>query len=472
VAPDVSPGSVVTTNVPPRLDRLRWSGWHSRVILALGITWTLDGLEASLIASIGPTLRNPRTLGLTALEVGGTNSAYLLGEVAGALLFGHLTDRFGRRRLFFITLTLYLFATALSGLSPDFALFLICRFFAGSGIGGEYSAINSAIDELVPAGVRGQVDLAINGSYWLGVAMGGALTLLLLNPAILPVWLGWRFSFGLGALLGVLILILRRHVPESPRWLLMHGYVREADKTTHAIEHEADQSDAPTPPPVSVRVTGVVGLGHLFRTLFVRFPKRTILGLALMVAQTFFYNSIFFTNGLILERFHHVRADRVGLFLIPFALGNFVGPLLLGRLFDRWGRRVMIPATFSLAGLLLVGTGGLFLAGWLTAFTQTVAWCVVFFFASSAASSAYLTVSELFPVELRGLAIALFYALATGVGSVAPSLFGHIVDTGSLTLLFAGYVGAATLMLAAAVIARLLGVRSEGRSLEELAAQP
>jgi MFS family permease len=398
---------------------------------------------------------------LSAFQVGLANTAYLLGEVVGALLFGHLTDRFGRRRLFFITLSLYLVATAMSGLSPGFAFFVAFRFLAGGGIGGEYSAINSAIDELVPARLRGRV----------GVAIGGALTLLLLNPSFLPIWLGWRFSFGLGAVLGGIILILRRHVPESPRWLLMHGYVKEANRTIAGIEQDAEQAHKPAPPKVSVHVTGVVGLGHLFRTLFVRFPRRTILALTLMVAQTFFYNSIFFTNGLILERFYDVRADRVGLFMIPFAFGNFCGPLLLGRFFDQWGRRIMIPATFFLSGVLLFVTGGLFLAGRLTALTQTISWCVVFFFASSAASSAYLTVSELFPVELRGLAIAVFYALATGLGAGAPSLFGHIVDTGSPLLLFLGYCGTAAIMIVAAIIARLLGVDSEGRSLEELAAR-
>ena len=468
MTPDTRAGSTVLTDVPPRLDRLPWSRWHERIILALGITWSLDGLEASLIANMGPTLRDPRTLGLSALEVGLANSGYLLGEVAGALVFGHLTDRWGRKRLFFITLGLYLTATACSGLAPSFAVFLALRFLAGSGIGGEYSAVNSAIDELIPARVRGQVDLGINGSYWLGVALAGGLTLVLLDPELVPIRFGWRFAFGLGALLGLGVLVLRRHVPESPRWLLMHGYVAEAERTTTEIEHAVHGSRQSDVAPVRVRVTGVVGFRHLMQTLFVRYPRRTILGLVLMLAQTFFYNAIFFTYGLILQRFHHVPAHRVGLYIVPFAVGNFAGPLVLGRLFDHWGRRVMIPATYAISGLLLLGTGVLFVEGRLDAFTQTLCWCSVFFFASAAASSAYLTVSELFPVELRGLAIAVFYAIATTGGAIAPTLFGHIIDVGEPRRLFEGYALASGLMIGAAIVARVLGVDSERRSLESI----
>lgn len=471
--PDAARGEVIRSDIPARLDALAWSRWHRRVVVALGVTWILDGLEASLIANLAPTLQDERTLGLRAAQVGLANTVYLLGQVVGALVFGHLTDRFGRKRLFLVTLGLYLGATAASGFAPGFGVFLLFRLLAGAGIGGEYSAINSAIDELIPARLRGQVDLGINGSYWIGVALGAGLTLALLNPSLVPVEVGWRLVFGLGAVLGLVILLVRRDVPESPRWLLMHGFIREARATMEIIESRvrgggAVVVEATREMEVELTVTGTVGAGRVLHALLRRFPRRTVLGLAMMVAQAFFYNAIFFSYGLILERFHHVRADRVGLYILPFAAGNFLGPLLLGPLFDRWGRRVMIPATYAASGVLLVATGALFLAGLLDAVTQTLAWSVVFFFASAAASSAYLTVSELFPVEVRGMTIALFYAVGTAGGAIAPSLFARIVEGGDPARLFAGYAFAATLMLAAAVVARRLGVDSEGRSLEEL----
>jgi MFS family permease len=464
-------GERVDSTIPGRLDALAWSPWHSRVVLALGITWILDGLEASLVANLGPTLQDSRTLGLTATEVGVASSVYLVGQVLGALVFGHLTDRSGRKKLFLVTLALYLAATAASGLSPTFSIFLIFRFFAGAGIGGEYSAINSAIDELVPARLRGRIDLAINGSYWIGVGAGALLTLFLLDPARIPPAFGWRIAFGFGSILGLAILFVRRHVPESPRWLLMHGYEAEAEKTMTLIEEHAgvQKSKSPeTPKITAVSVTGTVGFRHVFRTLFVKHRKRAVLALALMLAQSFLYNAIFFSYGLILQNFHHVRADRVGLYMIPFAVGNFLGPLLLGPLFDRWGRRIMIPATYALSGILLTATGALFVLGKLDAVSQTESWCLVFFFASSAASSAYLTVSELFPIELRGMVIAVFYAAATSIGAFAPSLFGRIAGDKSPVLLFEGYVFASALMIGAAIIARVYGVDSENKSLEEL----
>ncbi len=470
--PDTPRGTWVTTDVPGRLDALAWSSWHRRVIVALGITWMLDGLEASLVANLAPTLQLRETLGLSATQIGLANSVYLLGQVAGALLFGHLTDRFGRKRLFLVTLGLYLGATGLCALAPDFTTFLVLRLLAGGGIGGEYSAINSAIDELVPARVRGAVDLGVNGSYWIGVALGAAATLIVLDTRLLPVAIGWRVAFGLGAVLGLMILVVRRHLPESPRWLLMHGHVQAARDTMAGIEAQARGADpgAPrTPAPVTaVKVTGPVGFAHVVDVLLRRYPRRTVLGLSLMLAQAFLYNAIFFSYGLILERFHGVAADRVGLYIVPFAVGNFLGPLMLGRLFDTRGRRVMIPLTYALSGVLLLVTGGLFLAGMLNAVTQTLAWMVVFFVASAAASAAYLTVSELFPVELRGMAIAVFYAFGTLVGAGAPTLFGAIVDQGAAGGLVAGYALAAALMIAAAVIARRLGVDAEGRSLEDI----
>lgn len=467
---------IVKTDIPARLDALAWTRWHRRVVVALGITWILDGLEASLIANLAPSLEDERTLGLRAAQVGLANATYLVGQVCGALLFGRLTDLYGRKRLFLITLGLYLGATALSGLAPTFAVFLALRFFAGAGIGGEYSAINSAIDELVPARLRGRIDLAINGSYWIGVMLGAGLTLVLLDTRWVPIELGWRLVFGLGAVLGLVILLVRRDVPESPRWLLLRGRSEEAEAimTTieaHAVTPRASLVTIAAHEVVEITVTRAASAAHIARTLLRRFPGRTALGLAMMVAQAFFYNAIFFSYGLILTHFHGVRPERTGLYIIPFAVGNFLGPVLLGPLFDRWGRRVMIPLTYAASAVLLVATGGLFLGGQLDAVSQTAAWCGVFFFASAAASSAYLTVSELFPVEMRGMAIALFYAVATGGGAVAPLVFGEIVQSGDATSLFVGYAFAAALMLVAAVVARIYGVAAEGVSLEALAAR-
>ncbi|MCC6808055.1 MAG: MFS transporter [Deltaproteobacteria bacterium] len=450
---------------------MSWSRWHRRVVLALGITWALDGLEASLVSNLGPMLQDSRTLGLTATQVGLASTVYLVGQVIGALVFGHLTDRAGRKRLFFVTLGLYLVATALSGFAPSFAVFLVFRFFAGAGIGGEYSAINSAIDELIPASLRGRVNLGINGSYWVGVVLGALLTVLLFTESRIPVEIGWRVAFVLGAVLGLAILFVRRTIPESPRWLLMHGREAEAGAVVSRIE-EAVYGSRERVPEVAHERTALpasVSLRELLPLLIGKYRRRAILGVALMVAQTFFYNAIFFSYGLILERFHSVPPEKVGLYVIPFAVGNFVGPLILGASFDRIGRRTMIPVTYAASGLSLLLTGLLFVTGSLNAVTQTLAWCVAFFFASSAASSAYLTVSELFPVHVRGVSIAIFYAGATLVGAAAPSLFGRIVQNGRPVELFAGYAFAAALMLGAAAVARKLGVASEGKSLEELA---
>jgi MFS family permease len=339
-----------------------------------------------------------------------------------------------------------------------------------AGIGGEYSAMNSAIDELVPARLRGRIDLALNGSYWVGVALGRIVTLVLLDPHVVPVTIGWRVVFGLGAILGLAILLVRRFVPESPRWLLLHGWKREAERVTVEIERAVHEGAVPQAAhaPIAVRVRGSVGLGHVFEVVFVRYWRRALLAVALMLAQAFFYNAIFFSYPLILERYHHVPAGSVGLYVIPFAVGNFLGPVLLGPLFDRVGRRVMIASTYALSGILLTITGLLFVAGVLDAVTQTLAWCIVFFFASAAASSAYLTVSELFPVELRGLAIAIFYAMGTGAGAFAPWLFGVIVESGDAGNLLEGYLFAAVLMGLAAAVAWVLAVDAEGKSLEEI----
>jgi MFS family permease len=467
MTPDVAVGSWIESDVPTRLDALGWSRWHQRVVLALGITWVLDGLEASLIANLAPTLQDPRALGLTAAQIGWTNTCYLVGQVLGALVFADLTDRFGRKRLFLITLTLYLLATAASGLAPNLAVFLALRFAAGAGIGGEYAAINSAIDELVPARIRGAIDLAINGSYWIGIAAGAGLTLIVLDPALLPIGVGWRLAFGLGAILGLIVLVVRRRVPESPRWLLLHGYTGAARTTVDAIEREVGLPVSPSSP-VRVHVTGRVGLGYLVRTLVRQYPRRTILGFVLMFAQATVYNAIFFSYALVLRVFDGVAPNRVGLYIVPIAIGNFLGPLVLGPLFDRFGRRIMIPATYAASGVLLAIAGLLFALRWLDALTQTLAWSLVFFVASAAASSAYLTVSELFPVELRARAIAVFYAFATLVGAGAPAVFGALIDAGDPWQIFAGYLAGSLLMIGAAIVARRLGVAAERRSLEQL----
>src|SRR5262249_16541942 len=468
-------GTVVSTTVPPRLDRLAWSGWHQRGILALGITWILDGLEATLISAAGPVLTKPDTLGLTEGELGVATGCYLAGRGAGALVLGPPPDRYGRKRLFLVTIALYLVSTALTGASPNLLFFPVCRFFAGAGIGGEYAAINSAIDELVPARVRGHVDLVVNGSYWLGVAMGAALPVLLLTESRVPHASGWGLISGLGATLGIAILRVRRDLTESPRWLVMHGRLAEADALARQIEeavHGPDARPVPEPPPVRVRVSGAVGFGYVAHMVLSRHRRRARLGLVLMVAQAFFYNAIFFSYGLVLHRFYDVPVQHIGLYLIPFAVGNFLGPVLLGRLFDTVGRRVMISTTYVLSGVLLTLTGWAFANGWLTAMTQTLAWCVVFFVASSAPNPADPTGSGLVPVDIRGIAIALFFSIAAGASTVAPILFGLIIQSGSRSALFAAMCVAAALMIAAGLTAAVLAEDAEQKSLEHLAGDP
>jgi MFS family permease len=470
-----SSGQAVWTDVPARLDRLPWSPFHRLVVAALGITWILDGLEVTLAGSIAAALQQSPRLHLSAEEVGLTGTAYLTGAVLGALFFGYLTDRLGRKRLFNVTLGVYLLATALTALSWDFSSFAIFRFFTGAGIGGEYTAINSAIQELIPARLRGRTDLAINGSFWIGAALGAFGSIWLLDPALLPPELGWRCAFGIGAVLGLVILYLRRFVPESPRWLMIHGRIAEAEATVTEIEGRVGAGTGAALPPASGRVslvaTGGVSLGVLAQTLLRAYPRRTLLGVVLMASQAFFYNAIFFTYALVLTRFYGVPAAHVGWYILPFALGNFAGPLLLGPLFDTIGRKPMIAGSYALSGLLLALTGALFAAGVLDATGLTVAWTVVFFFASAAASAAYLTVGESFPLELRALAIALFYAFGTLLGGVlSPWLFGVLIASGSRGAIFGGYLLGAVLMLGAAVTELKLGIAAEGRSLEDVAA--
>ena len=468
--------AAIRTDVPARLDRLPFSRFHRLVIAALGITWILDGLEVTLAGAVAAALQESPRLHLSAQEVGLTGSAYLAGAVLGALFFGHLADRLGRKRLFSVTLGVYLLATALTAFSWDFPSFAVFRFFTGAGIGGEYSAINSAIQELIPARLRGRVDLAVNGSFWIGTAVGAAGSVWLLDPAVLPPDLGWRLAFGTGAVLGLVVLWLRHFLPESPRWLMTHGRIPEAERIVGEIEERvaADPAVGPLPEPqggIALARPARFSLAAVARTLLNVYPGRTLLGLVLMAAQAFFYNAIFFTYALILTRFFAVRPDRVGLYLLPFAIGNVAGPLLLGPLFDTLGRKPMIAATYALAGLLLAASGALFAAALLDAATQTLMWTIVFFFASAAASSAYLTVGESFPLELRALAIALFYAFGTLLGGVGgPLLFGVLIASGERSDILVGYLLGAALMLAAAVIELFLGFNAERRPLEELAA--
>jgi MFS family permease len=468
-----SPADSFETDLPARLDRLPWSRWHWRVVVALGITWTLDGLEVTIVGAVASVLGRPDALGLADHEIGLAASAYLAGAIAGALCFGHLTDELGRKRLFLASLSLYLVATLLTSVSVGFASFAFFRLLTGAGIGGEYAAINSAIDELLPARVRGRADLAINGTFWLGTALGAAASLLLLDPNVLPVAIGWRACFALGGLLAFAVALVRRHLPESPRWLLMRGRVAEAEAVVARIEADvAAETGRPLDPPTwraRIRPARSIGFRGIARVIAGRHRRRAALGLSLMIAQAFAYNAIFFTYGLVLTRFYGVAPDRVGLHLLPFAVGNLLGPILLGRFFDTIGRRPMIAATYAMSGVLLAATGWLFLHGRLTATTQSLLWSAVFFVASAAASSAYLTVSELFPVELRGMTIALFYAVGTAAGGLAaPAFFAALIATGERARVFDGYLVGAALMLGAALVAAVLGVPAERRSLEHL----
>jgi MFS family permease len=462
---------IVETDIPGRLDALPFSRFHLLVIVALGVTWILDGLEVTLAGSLSGALMQRSGLGLSNTQIGLAGSAYLCGAVIGAFIFGWLTDRLGRKRLFSITLTVYLVATAATGLSWNVWSFVLFRFLTGAGIGGEYTAINSTIQELTPARLRGWTDLLINGSFWVGAAMGAGGSVVLLNPALIDPALGWRLAFLIGTMIGLFILVMRRWIPESPRWLVTHGFVQEADAVVRNIEARVEHA-----PPLELRertrlrVRDHTPLAEVGRALFKTYRQRTLVGLTLMAAQAFFYNAIFFTYALVLTNFYGVPAGDIGWYILPFAAGNVLGPLLLGRLFDTIGRKVMIAATYGISGILLAATGYLFSQDILSAQTLTIAWMVVFFFASAAASSAYLTVSEIFPLEIRALAIAFFYAIGTGIGGVAgPLVLGALINTGSRTSVAAGYAIGALLMVAAAGVEAVWGVAAERQSLEAVA---
>ena len=465
---------IVETDIPARLDRLPWGRFHTLVVVALGITWILDGLEVTLAGTVAGALKASPVLRFSNTEVGLAASAYLAGAVLGALFFGWLTDRLGRKKLFFITLAVYLIATAATALSWNLASFALFRFLTGAGIGGEYAAINSTIQELVPARVRGWTDLCINGSFWIGAALGASGAIVLLDPAVIDPEYGWRLAFLIGATLALVIFFMRLWLPESPRWLMTHGRAVEAEQVVADIERRVLAPETmlqPVPlPRVRLRARTHTPLRDVVHALVHLHRRRTLVGLALMGAQAFFYNAIFFTYALILTDFYDIPADRIGWYLLPFAAGNFLGPLLLGRLFDVIGRRPMIAFTYLMSGVLLAVSGALFAQGVLNAAQQTLAWTVIFFFASAAASSAYLTVSETFPLEIRALAIAFFYAVGTGIGGViGPWLFGVLIDTGSRTSVFGGYLIGAALMAAAGLLAAVFCIPAERRPLESVA---
>lgn len=469
-------GELVTTAVPARLDRLPWSRWHWMIVIGLGTVWILDGLEVTVVGNIASRLAEHGSgLAVSSSEVTGLAAAlYVAGACCGALFFGWLTDRHGRKQLFLVTLGVYLAATALTAASLQNWWFFLFRFLTGFGIGGEYAAINSAIDELIPATYRGRVDLIINGSFWVGAIGGSLLSVVMLNTAIFPMDVGWRLTFALGVVLGLAILLVRRNVPESPRWMLIHGRGAEAEALVTAIEKRVERQTGRRLPSatseITVRQRESTGFLTVARTVFRCYPRRTVLGLALFIGQAFLYNAITFGFGAILTTFFSTPSGHTGYYFVLIAVGNFLGPLLLGRYFDTLGRRPMIAGTYILSGLLLFGTAWLFGSRQLNALTLTGCWVVVLFFASAGASSAYLTVSEIFPMETRAMAIAFFYAVGTAAGGISgPLLFADLTSTGHVgDTVLAFRIGAALMTLAGSVAA-FLAVPAERRALEEIA---
>ncbi|WP_233534480.1 MFS transporter [Streptomyces murinus] len=469
-------GRTISTDIPARLDRLPWSRWHWTIVIGLGTVWILDGLEVTVVGNIASRLAESGSgLSITSGQITGTAAAlYVAGACVGALFWGRLTDRYGRKKLFMITLAVYLVATALTAVSWEAWWFFLFRFLTGFGIGGEYAAINSAIDELIPAHYRGRVDLIINGSFWLGAVGGSLLSIVALNTGLLPMNVGWRLTFALGAVLALVILLVRRHVPESPRWLLIHGRDEEAEEIVTGIERQVEAEKGVRLPATDVRLAihqrKSVTFREIAHTVFGRYRRRAVLGFSLFIGQAFLYNAITFGFGAILTKFFAVPTDRTGYYFAVIAVGNFCGPLLLGKLFDTVGRRVMISSTYLLSGLLLFGTAWLFDRGVLSATTLTACWCAVLFFASAGASSAYLTVSEIFPMETRAMSIAFFYALGTAAGGISgPLLFADLTGTGRVGDTVLAFSIGAALMCAAGLVAAALAVRAERRPLEEVA---
>jgi MFS family permease len=465
----------VTTDIPARLDRLPWSRFHWRIVIGLGTVWVLDGLEVTIVGAIAPRLTERGSgIELTSADVGTAAALYVAGACVGALLFGRLTDRFGRRNLFMVTLGLYLAATVATAFAFAPWFFFVCRALTGMGIGGEYSAINSAIDELIPARNRGRVDVAINGSFWVGAALGAVVSLVLLDEAFLAANLGWRMAFGAGAILGLGILLVRRTVPESPRWLIIHGRTEEAERVVSAIEREVQaQTGAPLPDPrgsITIHQRDTIPFREIARAAIERYPNRVALGLALFIGQAFLYNAVTFDLGTILNRFFDVSSSAVPYFMVLFAASNFLGPLLLGRLFDTVGRIPMIAGTYLGSAAVVVALGFMLRSGTLDRWSFMAFVLAAFFLASSGASAAYLTVSEIFPLETRALSISLYYAIGTAVGGITgPLIFGHMIHSGSIDrVATAFFVGAGAMALGGLAELRF-GVRAEGQSLESIA---
>lgn len=465
--------NVFETDIPARLDRLPWTRFHWLVVCALGITWILDGLEVTLVGSLSGALKEG-ALRLSDTQVGYAASCYLIGAVAGSLVFGWLTDRIGRKRMFTITVAVYLLATIASGLAWDFWSFALCRAITGAGIGGEYAAVNATIQELIPARRRGFTDLVINGSFWIGAALGAGGALVVLDPAVMPAAYGWRAAFVIGGAIGFVTLLLRRWIPESPRWLMTHGRPEAAESVMRHIERMVSARSGKLPAiagrTLRLRRDNDRWFLQGVKSLFTQYRRRTVVGVSLMTAQAFCYNAVFFTYALILTKFYQVPSGRVGMYILPFAAGNFAGPLILGPLFDSVGRKTMIAGTYALSGVLLIATGWLFSVGVLDAVQQTAAWTVIFFFASAAASSAYLTVGEVFPLEVRAVAISIFYAFGTALGGVCgPAVFGRLIEGGSREAIFAGYALGGALMIGGGVVQAVLGIDCQRCGLEDVA---
>ena len=463
----------IETDIAARVDRLPWSRWHTRIIIALGTSWLLDGLEVTLVGSLSGVLESKNGLSLTDPQVTAAATTYLAGAVFGALLFGYLTDRLGRKKLFLVTLATYSIATICTAFSFNLLAFSIFRFFTGVGIGGEYAAINSAIDELIPSRVRGTVDLVVNGTFWVGASIGSVASVLLLGQHGPPLHLGWRLAFGIGGTLGLAVLLLRLAVPESPRWLMLRGREEEANRIVTDIEKKISDQGGHLPPvegdKLKIAVRDHTPWREIFSNMLGENRQRSLLALVLMVGQSFFFNAVFFTYGLVVKKFFHISDQQLPLQLLPFALGSFFGPLILGPLFDKVGRKPMIIATYGLAGIGLAAICYPFAHGMLTATTLNICFTLIFFVASSAASAAYLTVSEIFPLEIRAFAIAIFYALGTLVGGVgAPLLFGNLIATDSKTNVALGYVLGSALLILAALFEWRIGIEAAGKSLESV----
>jgi MFS family permease len=476
-AASTTSGPYIRSLIPARIDRLPWSRFHTRLVMALGIAWVLDGLEITIASNVGPDLELHNTLNMTAGSVSDIAWWYLIGEVIGALFFGRLSDKLGRRNLFVVTLGVYLVGSGLTAATPAgpywFIFLYFTRVIAGMGIGGEYAAINSAIDEMIPARFRGRIDLAVNGTYWGGAILGTIVTLWALNHLSAD-W-GWRTAFIVGPVLALVIIFVRRNLPESPRWQIMHGRQAEAEASIREIEESVARSAGPLPEvdaskELEIRPTRQLGYLTLLKVLFQHYPQRSVLVAALMITQSFLYNAIFFTSSLVLNAYYHVSPGDTPYYFFAFAAGNLLGPLTLGHLFDTVGRKKMISSTYILSGVLLIVSAILFKNGTLNATTQTISWAVIFFFASAGASAGYLTASEVFPLEVRAQSIAVFFAIAQLFGAFGPHWYGHLIGNGTdRNSLFIGYLVGAILMILGGLAAIFFGVNAEGKSLEDVA---